>query len=133
MFHSVCTDSILHVLTLRTHNSFWTTAALASAFALVSSVVQPSLHGQQDKAVLHERGAEIYRMQCAQCHGANGEGVDGEYDKPLYGDRSVDRLANLIERTMPEDEPELCVGDDAAAVRTVIAALSDVAGGVPAC
>ena len=55
-------------------------------------------------------------MQCAQCHGANGEGVDDEYDKPLYGDRSVDRLANLIERTMPEDEPELCVGDDAAAV-----------------
>lgn len=59
-------------------------------------------------------------MQCAQCHGANGEGVDDEYDEPLYGNRSIKGLAKLIGRTMPEDEPELCVGDDAAAVSAYI-------------
>lgn len=70
--------------------------------------------------VLNQRGAEIYRMQCAECHGANGEGVDGEYDEPLYGSRSISSLAKLITRTMPEEEPELCVGDDAAAVSAYI-------------
>ena len=120
MLHSVRTDSIFHVLTLRTHNRFWTTAVLASALAFVTAVDPPLLSGQQEQAALHERGAEIYRTLCAQCHGANGEGVEGEYDKPLYGDRPLDRLADLIERTMPEDEPELCVGDDAAAVSAYI-------------
>ena len=67
-----------------------------------------------------EKGAAIFRLQCAQCHGANGEGVDDEYDQPLYGDRSLKSLTGLINRTMPEESPEECVGEDAAAVAAYI-------------
>ena len=68
----------------------------------------------------HVRGEAIYRNQCAECHGAHGEGVDEEYAEPLYGDRSLKSLTRLIERTMPEEEPALCAGDDAAAVAAYI-------------
>jgi mono/diheme cytochrome c family protein len=57
-------------------------------------------------------GEQIYRKQCARCHGANGEGRK-EYPHPLIGDRSVPQLAELIARTMPEDRPGTCVGADA--------------------
>ena len=57
-----------------------------------------------------DRGAVIYKSQCAECHGSDGQGVPGEYDDPLMGDRSVKSLAKLIERTMPEQDESLCVG-----------------------
>jgi len=68
------------------------------------------LHGQvkQDKS-----GEQLYRELCARCHGAKGEGVKTQYSKPLVGDRTVAELSQLIHDTMPEDAPELCVGDDA--------------------
>ena len=65
-------------------------------------------------------GAEIYRMTCAKCHGANGEGVADKYDEPLFGDRSIDSLARLISRTMPEDDPGSCTGANATAVAAYI-------------
>lgn len=65
-------------------------------------------------------GEVLYRQQCADCHGLRGEGVEGEYDEPLYGDRSIEKLTSLIHRTMPEDEPELCVDDDAERVARYI-------------
>ena len=65
-------------------------------------------------------GAAIYQEQCVSCHGENGEGVDEEYDEPLYGDRSVESLAKLIERTMPEDQEDDCVGEDARKVADYI-------------
>ncbi len=67
-----------------------------------------------------ERGALIYKKQCASCHGSEGQGVDGEYDEPLTGKRSVEALKKLIERTMPEDDEDACVGEDAAAVAAYI-------------
>src|SRR5688572_10179196 len=51
-------------------------------------------------------GEEIYRADCARCHGPTGEGVADKHDEPLYGDRSVKSLARLITRTMPEDRDE---------------------------
>jgi hypothetical protein len=65
-------------------------------------------------------GKQIYLKQCAQCHGPNGEGVADMHDEPLFGERSLKSLTRLIERTMPEDDPDLCVGDDAAAVAAYI-------------
>ena len=65
-------------------------------------------------------GALIYRKQCVECHGADGQGVPGEYDDPLAGDRSIKSLAKLIERTMPEDDEKLCVGEDAQKVAEYI-------------
>lgn len=66
------------------------------------------------------RGAEIYQKLCAECHGTEGQGVAGKYDEPLQGNRSVESLARLIERTMPEGKPEECVGEDARQVADYI-------------
>jgi len=62
------------------------------------------------------RGAEIYRKQCAECHGDKGQGVEGFYDKRLGGERTLDWLTRRIDRTMPEFEADKCVGEDAQAV-----------------
>ena len=50
-------------------------------------------------------GQQIYKQQCAWCHGANGEGKAKHYDKPLSGSRSVAQLTDLVARTMPEHNP----------------------------
>ncbi len=71
-------------------------------------------------AAANERGSQIYRTQCIECHGARGEGVDGLADEPLYGTKSIEALAGRITRTMPEDDPDLCMGEDADAVAEYI-------------
>lgn len=58
-------------------------------------------------------GAEIFRNQCAECHGTRGQGVEDEYDEPLYGDLSVAELARVIHKTMPDYAPEECADEDA--------------------
>ncbi len=65
-------------------------------------------------------GERLYRQLCAACHGAHGEGVPEGYAKPLIGDRSVSELAQLISETMPEGEPEKCVGPEAERVAQYI-------------
>lgn len=65
-------------------------------------------------------GEQIYTKMCVQCHGPQGEGVADKYDESLYGDRSIDSLAKLISRTMPEDAPGTCTGEDARAVAEYI-------------
>lgn len=64
-------------------------------------------------------GAATFAAKCAECHGANGQGGDG-YDNPLFGDEPIKELALLIERTMPEGEPEECAGDEAQQVADYI-------------
>jgi len=66
------------------------------------------------------RGAEIYRTLCVECHGPRGEGVRGKADDPLHGNLGIDALADRIERTMPEDNEDACVGPDARAVAAYI-------------
>jgi cytochrome c553 len=57
-------------------------------------------------AFAEERGGEqIYKQMCARCHGAKGEGTR-KYEAPLVGDKSLPQLAAVIDRTMPEGEPE---------------------------
>ncbi|HET6576019.1 MAG TPA: DUF1592 domain-containing protein, partial [Fimbriiglobus sp.] len=50
-------------------------------------------------------GAALYRKHCAWCHGKAGEGAK-RHPKPLVGDKSVNELAALIDKTMPEDDPD---------------------------
>jgi mono/diheme cytochrome c family protein len=67
-----------------------------------------------------ERGAAIYRTMCANCHGDKGQGVTEFYAEPLVGDASLGELTKVIQDTMPEGEPEKCVGPDAEAVSLYI-------------
>lgn len=65
-------------------------------------------------------GKVIYEKLCVECHGDKGQGVDGKYDEPLVGDRTLEALARKIERTMPEENVGACVGDDAKQVAAYI-------------
>jgi cytochrome c5 len=65
-------------------------------------------------------GEQIYRQQCLACHGANGEGTEKGHKKPLAGDKTPAQLARLIAKTMPDDDPGTCVGEDADKVAAFI-------------
>jgi len=85
--------------------------------ALAAGLLAP---GSSPRAAELRAGEAIYQKLCVECHGAKGEGVADKYDEALYGDRSLESLTRLIERTMPEEKPELCVGEDARAVAAYI-------------
>ncbi|PYI80332.1 MAG: hypothetical protein DME26_21785 [Verrucomicrobia bacterium] len=77
---------------------------------------------QQDALGADRRltGREIFRQLCVKCHGRNGEGVKGKYDDALHGDWPIEKLTRYIDKSMPDDAPEKCVGQDAAAVARYI-------------
>ncbi|HEY2951906.1 MAG TPA: PA14 domain-containing protein [Verrucomicrobiae bacterium] len=77
---------------------------------------QPALQGAERRA----NGRDIFRQQCAKCHGRSGDGVKGKYDDALHGDWSLEKLARYIDKNMPDDAPEKCVGPDAEAVARYI-------------
>jgi hypothetical protein len=62
-------------------------------------------------------GGAIYREHCQSCHGEGGTGTDLP---PLVGDRSVSQLTRYIDDTMPEEDPEAVVGEEARAVAAFI-------------
>ena len=81
---------------MKKHLSFvrwrlWT-CAVALGFALASSAAEPVT------------GEQIYRKQCASCHGVNGEGAKA-YPRALAGDKPIPQLSRVIAKTMPEDKP----------------------------
>src|SRR6187399_3349522 len=80
--------------------------------------IAPSRADDADRAA----GAEIFKKLCADCHGEKGQGVPNKFDEPLYGERSIQSLAKLIDKTMPEDEPETL---DAEGARKVAAYIYD--------
>src|SRR5947209_6102792 len=65
-------------------------------------------------------GEQIYRQLCARCHGTTGEGTTDNYPHALVGKRSVAQLARFIAKTMPEDDPGKCAGEDAEKVASYI-------------
>src|SRR6185503_19711419 len=67
-----------------------------------------------------KRGREIFRQLCIKCHGRNGEGVKGKYDNALAGDWPIEKLTRYIDKNMPDDAPEKCVGQDAESVARYI-------------
>jgi hypothetical protein len=67
-----------------------------------------------------DSGEQIYRKQCAACHGANGEGTKDDYPHPLAGERSVAQLTRLIAKSMPKEDPGTCTGENAAKVAAYI-------------
>lgn len=71
-------------------------------------------------ALKNHPGRTIYTKLCVDCHGERGEGVKDKADDPLQGSRTLEDLAGRIERTMPEDEEHLCVGEEAKAVAAYV-------------
>ena len=65
-------------------------------------------------------GEAIYKQLCAKCHGASGEGENDQYPNPLVGERSVGELAEYIDKTMPEKEPEKLDADGSRKVAAFI-------------
>ncbi len=64
-------------------------------------------------------GEQIYRQQCASCHGAAGEGTK-KYKKKLAGTKSVAQLSTVIAETMPDDKPGTLSAADAEKVAAYI-------------
>lgn len=91
----------------------WLWAGLLSAMPALAA-------GAEGPSETLVKGEAIYRKLCIECHGGKGEGVQDKADEPLYGERSLASLTRRIDRTMPENKPELCVGEDAAAVAAYI-------------
>lgn len=65
-------------------------------------------------------GAKIYATQCASCHGAKGEGTDEHFSDPLRGVMGIEELTEYINDTMPEEDPDSCVGEEAEQVAQYI-------------
>jgi hypothetical protein len=87
------------------------------AVAFCAMLLTSSVVGAADRRL---EGAKIYRQLCSKCHGRNGDGVKGKYDDALHGDWSLEKLTRYIDKNMPEDGPEKCVGPDAEAVARYI-------------
>jgi len=65
-------------------------------------------------------GQQLYQTLCADCHGLQGQGVPGAYDDALTGGRSLQELTKYVNDTMPQDEADKCVDDDAKRVAKYI-------------
>ena len=89
---------------------------IATALAAIVALAVPG----QTKAALEPTGEQIFRQQCARCHGVVGEGTPDEFPHPLTGDKTVPVLAAYIAEKMPEDDPGACTGADAAKVAAYI-------------
>ena len=93
-------------------------AVLVFAFSLCAFATSDIERARADEPNPGQ-GERIYKDRCLSCHGAKGEGSE-EFPRQLAGNRSVDQLARLISKTMPQDEPGTCVGEDAKQVAAYI-------------
>lgn len=95
-------------------NAAWGVSALGAGVIALTACSQ--FGGQTART-----GEDLYRRDCARCHGDSGEGVAGKYDNSLYGDRPLPSLARYIERNMPDDDTGIYKGTtNAAAVAEYI-------------
>ena len=88
-----------------------TTAVLIGVFGLPRSHADPPAHLD---------GQKIYEQKCVKCHGKDGRGNPEMDVAPLAGEQTLEGLTQAIAETMPEDDPESCVGAEAKAVATYV-------------
>ena len=62
-----------------------------------------------------DAGADLYKAQCAYCHGREGQGSK-RYESALTGAKSVAQLAQVVHDTMPESDPGSLTDAEAEAV-----------------
>ena len=96
------------------HQTFAKVPVAWLVFVLLGVPAGVAQADDEDQVVL--RGAELYRQQCAECHGENGEGTELDYPYPLQGEKTVEGLTQYVDKEMPAGFPEECVGEDAEAV-----------------
>ena len=65
-------------------------------------------------------GERIYRQKCTDCHGAQGQGVEGKYKEALAGDWALPKLARYIAKNMPDDNPSTLAAGEAEAVAAYV-------------
>lgn len=96
--------------------------AISCAIPLFNSVWadEPTSLSEAPSTELLERGKAIFQESCQQCHGTKGQGNDDSGTDPLLGDLTPRELTEVIIDTMPEEDPDECVGEDAAAVALYI-------------
>ena len=90
------------------------------ALFAVFAMTLPCLLMAAEERPQERNGEVIYKQLCAKCHGASGEGENDFYPSPLVGERSVGELAEYIDKTMPEKEPEKLNADDSRKVAAFI-------------
>lgn len=110
--------SIRHLL--RIQMRLVSASLLLAVSSSVLSADETSNPESRNLTQLLQQGRLVYKEQCAACHGARGEGVPDAYADRLIGDATVGELAKLISNTMPKDEANLCVGENAQAVAEYI-------------
>ena len=93
---------------------------VGSCVAIFASLLSCQLLAQDVTSTLEHPGAAIYRKMCVDCHGKQGGGVAGKYEDALAGNRTIQSLARLISKTMPEGKEGTCIGEDAAAVAAYV-------------
>ena len=99
------------------------TTRTSAVGCLVGTALCLSLAGMvgvqaENKAVAAKTGEQVYRQQCAACHGVKGEGTK-LYRKPLTGSQSVGQLAKFIAQSMPPG-PKKCTAPDAQKVASYV-------------
>jgi mono/diheme cytochrome c family protein len=111
---------LLHVAMNRSFQATVMCLAIGTAlcFGLISPVAaQITADAQSAGEALPvgdaQRGRQLFQNQCAVCHGSEGQGVEDHYRDPLQGDYPPSHLLEIIEQTMPEEEPDSCIGEDA--------------------
>ena len=93
------------------------------AAMLTAGALSPTLCTSQESVSLtpqQEQGRAIYEKTCASCHGDHGQGVEEQFAEALVGDDTIGELSRVITETMPEENPDECVGEDAEAVAAYI-------------
>lgn len=95
--------------------------AAAAVIALVGTLAR-FVHADElpSQDTMLEQGKAIYEKSCVVCHGKQGKGVPKFSTEPLVGDLPIGDLSEVIAETMPEDDPEACVGPEAQAVAAYI-------------
>jgi cytochrome c553 len=88
---------------------------LISALALFMAVAGASFAAEPSRT-----GEQVYRQMCARCHGGNGQGTQKKYKQPLAGEKSLPDLVKYVAKSMPEDDPGTCTGEDAEKVAAYI-------------
>lgn len=104
---------------------FWTKRRFELSLS-ASNAILPStflfliVGGFSVAAAADHAGKRIYLERCASCHGEQGERTGANNARPLTGELSVKQLSEYIDKSMPEDDPESCVGEEAQQVAEYI-------------